>query len=86
MANNFKFEKFLNFLAYVAIIFVAVALLLGKVINSLTALRDIAEIMAYFITAISAFYYARSKRNPWIIVAYIVAVVIIIVILVLRLA
>lgn len=85
MANNFKFQKFLNFLAYVAIIFVAVALLLGRFITSLSALRDIAEILAYFITAISAYYYARSKRNPWIIVAYIAAVVIVIVMLVLRL-
>lgn len=83
MANNFKFEKFLNFIAYVAIVFVALAVLLGWLWPDLLILRRIAEIIAYFITAISAFYFARSKRNVWVMISYVVACILIIVFLIL---
>jgi len=76
-------KKFMNFIAYVAIMFVAIAITIGHIWSDISVLRNIAEIIAYAITAVSAFYYARSKQHPAYMICYVVAVVLIIVMLVL---
>ncbi len=80
------FGKFLNILAYISIVLVAVALVLSKILGWAKAGQDIASamqlvanILAYFITAIAAFYYVRSKKNIWFTIVYIVCLVLIIV-------
>lgn len=72
----------INMLGFIGIMFVAIALVLAKIFGDgdLThALRLIANIIAYLITGIVAYYYARSKRNVWYFVAWAVAVILIIV-------
>lgn len=76
-------KKVINFFAYLAIIFVAVAITLGTVWSDVAVLRRIGEIIAYVITGISAFYYARSKQNPGFMIAYVVASILIVLMLVL---
>lgn len=76
-------KKVINFFAYLAIIFVAVAITLGTAWKDLAVLRRIGEIIAYVITGISAFYYARSKQNPGFMIAYVIASILIVLMLVL---
>ena len=76
-------KKVMNFFAYVAIIFVAIAITLGTVWSAVGVLRNIGEIIAYVITGVSAYYYARSKQNIWFMIAFIIAAVLIVVMLVL---
>jgi len=79
-------KKVMNFFAYVAIIFVAIAITLGTVWDDIAVLRSIGEIIAYVITGISAFYFARSKQHPAYMICFVVAAVLIIVMLVLGIA
>ena len=76
-------KKFMNFIAYVAIMFVAIAITIGHIWSDISVLREIAEIIAYTITGVSAFYYARSKQHPAYMICFVVAAVLIVVMLVL---
>lgn len=85
-----KGKGFVNFMAYIAIAFIAVALILGKILSAIGlsstvigALNLIAQVIAYTITAVFAFYYAKSKKQIGWMVAYIIFVIAIIVFLVL---
>lgn len=84
MKNN----QFVNFLAYISIGLIAVVLVLGKLLgwlinpNVLSVMTLIAEIIAYTITAIFAFFFAKSKHNKGWMIAYIIFVVVIIVFIV----
>ena len=86
-----KGKQVVNFLAYIAIAFVAVALILAKIFAAvglsssvIGAMNLIAQVIAYAITAVFAFFYAKSRRNIGWMIAYIVFVIIIIVFLVLN--
>ena len=85
-----KGKQFVSFLSYIAIAFIAVALILGKVFTAvglsssvINALSLIAQIIAYSITAVYAFAYAKSKKSMGWMVAYIIFVIAIVVFLVL---
>lgn len=85
-----KGKSFVNFMAYIAIAFIAVALILGKILSAvglsstvIGALNLIAQIIAYAITAVFAFYYAKSRKHIAWMIAYIIFVIAIIVFLVL---
>ena len=85
-----KGKSFVNFVAYIAIAFIAVALILGKIFSAFPklatvtgALTLIAQIIAYAITAVYAFYYAKSKKHIAWMIAYILFVIAIIVFFVL---
>lgn len=85
-----KGKSFVNFIAYIAIAFIAVALILGKILSAvglsssvIGALNLIAQIIAYAITAVFAFYYAKSKKHIAWMICYIIFVVAIIIFLVL---
>ena len=86
MAKN-NFGKIVNFIAFAGLMIVAVVLILQKINLSgdlLNAFRTIGESIAYTITAISAFFYVRSKRNVWWYVAYAVAVVLVLIFMIIR--
>lgn len=79
------FGKFLNLLAFIGIIMVAVALFVAKIANWIngssggslvSALTLVANFIAYLITSIAAFYYVRTKKNVWITIVFIVALII----------
>ena len=86
MTKN-NMTKFVNCLAFIGLIMVAIVLILQKFNLSgsvLGALRTIGESIAYLITSISAFFYVRSKRNVWWYVVYTAAVVLVVIFLVIR--
>ena len=86
-----KGRQVVNFLAYIAIAFIAVALILGKIFSAvglssavINALSLIAQVIAYTISAVFAFYYAKSRRSIGWMIAYVIFVIAIIVFLVLN--
>ena len=86
MAKN-NFGKIVNFIAFVGLACVAIVLILQSIFAEgafLAALRVIGESIAYLITAISAFFFVKSKRNVWWWVAYWVSVVVVLLLVVLR--
>lgn len=80
-----KGKSIVNFLAYISIGLIAVVLVMGKLLgwlvnpNFLSVLNLIAQIIAYVITAVFGFFFAKSKKSMGWMVAYIIFVVIIIV-------
>ena len=84
MSNGTKsgFKVFINFLAFIALVFVGVSLILTKLIgvNDVTnALELIAQIIAYSMVAFYALIFAKSKRNWIFILLWVVSVTLIIV-------
>lgn len=85
MASNGNFKRFLNMIAFIGIIAVAVALLFSLIFGGnevSAALNLIAQCIAYLVTAIYAFYFIQNKRNTVYTIVYIVSVVAIIVLLI----
>ena len=81
--SGYNWRGFLNFVAFISICFIGVALVFGKIFPGIaSAFESVAKILAYLITAVSAFYYVRNKRNT---VFYIVWAVVVILIVVLML-
>ena len=85
-----KGKAFVSFMSYIAIAFIAIALILGKILalvglssSVIGALNLIAQVIAYAITAVYAFAFAKSKRSIGWMIAYVVFVVAIIIFLVL---
>ena len=80
-----KGKQLVNFLAYLAVGLIAIALILGKLLGwlinpqVLAIMNLVAQIVAYTITAVFAFCFAKSKRNKGWMIAYLVFVVVIIV-------
>ncbi len=82
-----KGKGIVNFLAYLAIILIAVALVLGVIFSKVginatvvNAMTLVAQIIAYAITAVFAFAFAKGKNIGYMI-ALIVAVILIVVML-----
>ena len=80
MASKWDFKKFMNAVAYWALIFGAVALAIGyffkgKLSNIREILFTIASFLAFAVASVSAFFYARSKRNiAWFIIFIVAAI------------
>ena len=85
-----KGKQVVSFLAYISVALIATVLVLGKLLgwlinpSILSALNLVAQIIAYLITAIYAFFFAKSKRSIGWMVAYIIFVIVIIVFTVLN--
>ena len=85
-----KGKGFINLLAYFAVAFIAVALILTKIFTAFPrlmavadALTMIAQVVAYSITAVYAFYFAKSKKHIAWMILYVLFVIAIIVFFVL---
>ncbi len=91
---NLEFKRALNFMGFIATMCIAVALVICLIISLfgetkgipgfqiydvVSAFTFFANILAYFITIVSGFFYARSKRNIWFMIAQIIGTVLIIV-------
>ena len=87
MAKN-NYNKLFDLIAFIGLVCVATVLILQRIFNAnaglVGALSLIGACIAYFVTAVSAFFYVRTKRNVWWYVAYTVAVVLIIVFIFLK--
>lgn len=85
-----KGKSFVSLMSYIAIAFIAVALILSKILgvfnlssSIIGALNLIAQVIAYTITAVYAFAFAKSKRSMGWMIAYVCFVLAIIIFLVL---
>lgn len=82
--SNWSWRGFINLISFIAIVCIGIALLVGKISSSIAgAFNLIAEILAYFVAAISAFYFAVSKRHWAYYLVWVVCVVLIIVLMIL---
>lgn len=86
-----KGKGLITFLSYIAIGMVAIALVLAKIFSALSlssglvnAMTLIAQVIAYAITAVFAFQYAKARKNIGWMIAFIIFVIIILVFLVLN--
>ena len=80
-----SWRNFLNLVSYVAIVFIGLSLLIGKIgAGSLAgAFEKIAQILAYLVTAISAFAFAHNRRKWFYYLIWVVCIVLIVVLMVL---
>lgn len=85
-----KGKGFINLLAYFAVAFIAVALVLTKIFSAFpnfiavaNVLALIAQVVAYSITAVYAFYFAKSRKHIAWMISYVLFVITIIVFFVL---
>lgn len=86
-----KGKQFVNLMAYISIGLIAISFILRKILGVwfddgatiIVAINTISQSIAYAITAIFAFFYAKSKRNIGWMIAYIVFVIAIIAFMVL---
>lgn len=83
MKNNINMRRFLNLLAFIALVFAAVALTLAYIFNSGNfmgnlshVLSQIAYALAFIVSGIYAFSYVRSKGTVCVVI-YIIACVIV---------
>lgn len=80
MAGKWDFRKFMNAVAFWAIVFGAIALLIGYFLKGhFVRVKDIlytiASFLAFAVASVSAFYFARSKRNiAWFIIFIVAAI------------
>ncbi len=91
---NLEFKKALNFMGFVATMCIAIALIISLIISLfdgsgggipgfqindvVSAFTFFANILAYFITIVAGFYYAKSKRNVWFMILQIIGTILII--------
>ena len=80
-----KGKSFVHFMAYISIALIASVLVVGKLLgwlindNVLNLLNVVAQVIAYIITAVYAFFFAKSKQKTSWMIAYIIFIVLIIV-------
>ena len=89
MKNELNRKKFFNAVAFVALIFAGIALLIAKffIPNTIVGrvLSNLAYILAFVTTAVCAFNFVRTKRNIVYTILYVIAVILVLVPLVLSL-
>ncbi len=83
-----KGRSLVNFLSYIAIAFIAIAVVLSAVfrffdplVRVADAMTIIAQVIAYAIVAVFAFYYAKNRKKIGWMVAYIIFIVVIVIFL-----
>ena len=82
--TNGGWRSILNLISYIAIVCIGVALLIGKIGGASLAasFKRVAEILAYLVTAVSAFYFANSRRHWAYYLIWLICVVLIIILMV----
>lgn len=84
-----KFRKFINFLAYIGIVFLAIAMLLNAMPNKVGEWSEVlvtsAMIIEVAVGVIYSYLYARSKQQYAFMIVFGVSMIIIITLLVVRL-
>lgn len=85
-----RWRHFVHFLAYIAVIMIGIALALSFILSKVGvsssivgSISKVANALAYLIVCVASFYYARSKRNVWFFVLWLIATVLIVVFMVL---
>jgi|GEM_PF-3044545 len=79
--NELKLKKLLHAIAYFALVFLAIALVLKQIsrgdlfVGIADVLKMLADLAAYTLIGISAFFYVKTKRNLIYMITYVVAVI-----------
>ncbi|MBE5757639.1 MAG: hypothetical protein E7345_01735 [Clostridiales bacterium] len=84
VSSKWSWKGIMNFLSFIATVSIAVSLVLSKIGSISTVFRTIAEVIAYSLTTISAFFYVAYKRKLVYYIIWIICVVIIVLLLILR--
>ena len=79
-----KWRSFVNLMAFVATCCIGAALLVGRIgVGSIAgAFSTVAEVLAYLVTAIAAFNFARARGNWVCYTVWVVCVVLIVVLMI----
>lgn len=78
MSSKWEFRKFINCIAYFAMIFAAISYTIGRFIPAAAnLLLPIAHFFAFAVASVSAFYYARSKRSAVWIILWVIATIVV---------
>jgi len=84
--KHFGWRSFINLISYGAICCIGIALLIGAILGRGSqiagAFHTVAELLAYTVTAISAFFFANSRRHWGFYLVWVVCVVLIVVLMV----
>jgi len=81
--SSWGWRGILNLFAFVAVVCIGLALLIGKIGGGQLAgaLTKVAECVAYTLTAISAFFFVHSRRHWAYYLVWVVCVVLIVVLM-----
>ena len=74
--SEFSFRKITNFVAFIGIICCALSIVVGKWVP---IFNDIAAIIAFFVTALCAFFFVKAKRSVVYMLLFVISLVILIV-------
>lgn len=84
--QRFGWRSFINLISYGAICCIGIALLVGVIAGRNSqiagAFHTVAELLAYTVTAISAFFFANSRRHWAYYLIWVICVVLIVVLMV----
>ena len=80
MENGFK--KLIHLISFIAVFFIGVVLLVNLIFGAkatafINVLNNIANIIAYVVVIVNAFYFVRTKRSSVYTILFLVAVVLI---------
>ena len=84
VTTKWTWKGIMNFLSFIATVSISVSLLLGEIGSISSIFRTVAEVVAYSLTAISAFFYVSYKRKLVYYIIWIICVVVIVLLLILR--
>jgi len=82
--NSGGWRSVLNLVSYIAIVCIGIALLIGRIggASLAGAFQRVAEILAYIVTAVSAFYFANARRHWAYYLIWVICVVLIVVLMI----
>ena len=83
--NAVNWKMVVRFFAFVGLIFIGIAILLGNLVNALWWLQHVGVIIAILVMSVIAYEYARSKRNIAFTICWAIAFALALVVLVLQL-
>lgn len=89
--SDLKMKRFVQMMAFVAICFVALALILQLIFKAvgidasvINAIRIVGECVAYLVVCVTAFGYIKNRRNAAWAIIYAICVTVIVVLIILR--
>ena len=82
--SKWSLRGVVNFLSFVATVCIGVALVLSKIGSISGVFRTVAEVIAYSLTAISAFFYVQHKRHWAYYLIWLICVVLIVVLMIFK--
>ena len=83
-SNSIGWRRIVRATAFIGLIFIGIAILLGNLIQNIAFLSNIGIMLAVIVTSVLAYEYARSKRSAGFMIAWAVAFVLALVVIILQ--